>query len=142
MPPPKKPENGRKSRLGVGTAAAGGGTLLVLLAQNLPESSAWKSWSLIAAPTVSIVLGAFFTWIAAQVKQSWNDARFASAVRAAKARVQVGLANQSTSAAHKEVLREQLEGLERMDIDNQMGRVQALANTQERMPNNRPQRTR
>jgi hypothetical protein len=51
------------SKLSSNIAGAGGGTLLLLLAKNLPESNEYKSWLIIIAPTITVGLAAFWKWI-------------------------------------------------------------------------------
>jgi hypothetical protein len=112
----------------------------VLAAQKLPDDSPWKAWCLLAAPSLSVGLGAILVWVQAAVKQFWIDWRYRSEMRTTKAIVQAGLTNQRTSDAHKAVLVSKLENLERVEIDNQIERVEALANTQDRISNQRGKR--
>ena len=48
-----------------GVAGAGTGTLLVSLAKNLPDANPYKSWLIIIAPTVTILI----TWIAKSIER-------------------------------------------------------------------------
>ncbi|WP_448701828.1 hypothetical protein ACFGVR_06200 [Mucilaginibacter sp. AW1-3] len=52
-----------KSNLQAGVAGAGGGTLILLLAKNLPDTNEYKSWLLIIAPSVAVGLSAFWKWL-------------------------------------------------------------------------------
>lgn len=55
------------------TPAVGGGglgTLIVMVAQSLPDSSPWKSWLVTLAPAVSVVVTSFWVWISAEIRKS------------------------------------------------------------------------
>ena len=60
------------SNSGIGSAAVGGagtGTLLVVLAQNLPPENAWKSWLVIIAPAVSALMTSFWVFTTSELKK-------------------------------------------------------------------------
>ena len=58
MSPPK----GTESKVGAGAAGVGGGTLLVVIANNLREGNPLKPWLVLAAPSVSIFVWALVTY--------------------------------------------------------------------------------
>ena len=61
----KEPEN-KKQNVDSYIAGAGGGTLLVLLASNLPDSNTLKSWLIIIAPAVTVLVS--YLWRIARIK--------------------------------------------------------------------------
>src|SRR4051812_20958245 len=53
----------KRPKIGAGAAGVGGGTGLILLARNLPDASPWKSWLIIAAPTVTVLASSAWVWL-------------------------------------------------------------------------------
>jgi len=123
LKPPKKSE----SNVIGGAAGAGGGTLLVLLAQNLPESSSWKSWLIIIAPSVSILLSSIWLWAKRRIEDYFKNKEFNSAVEEAKMTLSEALNNTGTTDAHKNKLIKELEQLEMVAVKAKLKRVEVLA---------------
>jgi hypothetical protein len=49
------------------------GTLLVLLANNLPDTYAYKSWFIIIAPSVAVLFTGFWRLLVANIKAYWKN---------------------------------------------------------------------
>jgi len=124
----KKPSKRNGSNL-VGGAAAGasGGTLLILLAQNLPESSELRSWLMIIAPSVSLLLSSIWQWAKRKIEYYFTKTEFNSAVEEAKKTLTEALNNSETTDSHKEELIKELEQLEMVAIKAKVKRVEVLA---------------
>src|SRR5580700_7883635 len=63
------------ARRGASVAGAGGGTLLVLLAQNMSAQNPWKSWLMIIAPSSSVFLAEVWQWLRGPLITSWARMR-------------------------------------------------------------------
>ncbi len=124
--------NSSKSSRGTVTAGAsaagvGGGTLLVLYANSLPDSSHIKFWLVLAAPSVSVFLGVIWLWLRVEIANYVQGLKVRSIARAAKATLQEALANPSTSEEHKSRIRSRLEEVEMLLSDHQMKRIRAIS---------------
>jgi len=104
----------------------GGGTLLVLLAQSLPDDSVLRSWIVVLAPSVSVALSALWLWIRREIDRQIERRRFEAAIREARAALMAGVENPNTSDAHKEELRKHLEELEMLLVQANMDRIRIL----------------
>ena len=51
----------------VAGAGTGTGSLIILLAKNLPEVSPYKLWIMTLAPFIAVGLAAFWNWLSARV---------------------------------------------------------------------------
>jgi hypothetical protein len=102
----------RSPRASAGLAGAGGGTLLVLLARQLPDTNPYKPWALLLAPSVAITLSAGLIWIQAVLKTYFELKRKDWVFERVRTTLEKFLANPHTSAEHKEKIRQQLEQLE------------------------------
>jgi hypothetical protein len=104
------PKIANGSKVDAGAAGAGGGTMLVLLANNLPADSPWKSWLVIIAPSLSVGISALWFW----AKQKIQSYYAIKAIEDAIDTVNKVLDNHKTSDAHKEELKKELEKLEKI----------------------------
>ncbi len=103
-------ENDRK--ISAGAAGIGGGTLFVLIANNLPTDSVIKPWLLLITPAVSISLSAVWLWLRVEIANYVQDLRIKSLAKAAKVAFENALLNPHTSEEHKSRIRERLEEVE------------------------------
>ena len=113
------------------SAGAGAGTLVVLLANALPDTSPWKPWILFAAPTVAVTIGGLSTWAIGRLIAYVRARSLASELAQARKAVEKGLQTTGTSPRHKAEIRKSLEELQRIEIDNNMNRVRLLASQQQ-----------
>ena len=103
---------GKSSNVGAGAAGVGGGTLIVLIANNLPSDSAIKPWLLLLSPAASVSLSALWLWLRIEIANYVQDNRVKSLAKAAKSALEEALQNPHTSDGHKSRIREQLEEVE------------------------------
>ena len=114
------------SKFGAGAAGVGGGTLLVLLSNNLPDTSPWKSWLVIAAPSVTVFFSAL--WLAAlhliakRFRAKEKQALFSNFKQTLTSEID----DPHTSLAHKEFLQTQLEKVQRLEISSMYDRIDLL----------------
>jgi len=112
MPIPKRAAQLRTSKVGAGALGAGGGTLLVVLANSLPENLWWKRWAVLIAPSFAVGLSALAVWSRQVIEEYFSNWKKELLFSRAKGTIENLLNNPLTSAAHKNELREQLEQLE------------------------------
>ncbi len=105
-------------------AGAGGGTLLLVLAQNMRQDHPWRSWLIILAPASALAIRALFLWVKAQSLTWWNQRRFDSRIKQTRTRIDEGLANPHSSDEHKRILRERLEKINLLAVDVASGEVE------------------
>lgn len=60
----------RLDAVGSGGTAVGSGTLLVLLAQNLPQDNRYRPWMLILAPSITVAIGWLWSRVLRLVSRS------------------------------------------------------------------------
>lgn len=120
------------SKFGAGAAGAGGGTLLVLLARNLPDSHPWKSWLIIIAPSTTVFLSGVWLWLRALVTTRAGRLETERLIEQAKATLERGINNPLTSPEHRQTLRKKYEELELLQVEGFSRRLQVLTtDTQE-----------
>jgi hypothetical protein len=112
-----------QSTLPAGAAGAGGGTLLVLLANNLPATSLWKSWIVLIVPSASIAISVGFDWLKRYVDRILKQRQLEALIINAKRTLQAALENSQTSEAHRAQLREELEKLELLLVRSSLEKI-------------------
>lgn len=115
------------TKAGAGAAGAGSGTLLVLLANNLPDRSPWKSWLVILAPSLSIGVTILYAWARKTIEHYIDRRQLEKFVRDAKATLKEALENPNTSDEHRKQLRAELESLEILLVKSNIDRVRFLS---------------
>lgn len=117
------PSKKTSSNIVGGAAGAGGGTLLVLLANNLPEASSWKSWLVIVAPSMSVLISSTWLWTRGKIEEHLKNKEFNAIITDTKATLTDALDNPATSKTHKEDLIKELEQLEKFLIKKNLDRI-------------------
>lgn len=115
----------RRQKIGAVAAGAGTGTLLVVLAQNLPESTL-KSWLVLAAPTASTVLSWIWTWMRELVEIRVRDREKQQLFSTVRKTIVDALEDPLLSHEHKVSLRRQLEELEMLRVSELYKRIKLL----------------
>lgn len=125
----KSPNQNKSSeRVIAGATGAGSGTLLVILANNLPETSPWKSWLVIIAPSISVLAGGLYHWCKEKIVEHFQQRDFVTAIEQARQTLEKSLRNPATTEEHKKELQANLEKLEKLEANAKMKKVEALAN--------------
>ena len=106
------------SNLQAGVAGAGGGTLLVLLANNLPDSNIYKSWLIITAPTVAVGLSAFWKWIIKRVDKYLKKRKAEELKLRLRTDIEKALKNPNISKEEKATMQKKLAAFEQQNIDS------------------------
>src|ERR1700733_11503286 len=115
-----------ESRVGAGTAGAGGGTLLVVIANYLREGHPLKSWLLLAAPSMSVSLSALWLWLQLRLAHYLRDREANSLIESAKRQLEEALQNRETSPEHRAIIRQKLEMLELVAVGRYFDRIEFL----------------
>jgi hypothetical protein len=122
---PASNEPGPQARPPAGAAGVSGGTLLVLLAQNLPDDNPAKSWLLILAPSATLAVA--YVW--ARLRFALDDYLAQRSARStfsqARTTLHEILNDPRTTEDHKTDVRKELKQLERDYINSTTARFRA-----------------
>ncbi|KPQ43996.1 MAG: hypothetical protein MPEBLZ_01464 [Candidatus Methanoperedens nitroreducens] len=110
---------------------AGVGTFLIYIANNLPDSNVYKSWLVLIAPSASIVIIAFCTWLKSNLKKYRTEKEFRSSINQTRETLNEILDNPKTSDEHRKRIGKRLEEFEKLVVDIQFDKVKALAQRKE-----------
>jgi hypothetical protein len=107
-------------------AGASGGTLLVLLANNLSESYPLKSWLVIIAPSVSIVLSLFWKFISKKTNTYFKGKKVEKSKMLLQKKIQAALNNGLISQEEAIVLKRKMIEIELQSIDNLANKIKSI----------------
>lgn len=107
-------------------AGASGGTLLVLLANNLPESYPLKSWLVIIAPSVSIVLSLFWKFLSKKTNTYFKGKKVEKSKTLLQKKIQAALNNGLISQEEAIVLKRKMIEIELQSIDNLANKIKSI----------------
>jgi hypothetical protein len=116
----------KSSRLTAGATGAGSGTLLVLLANNLPNASPWKSWLVIAAPSASVFASLVWSKATIALESLFRKREFDALVKHAQETLAQALKSDTTSPEHREKLKGELEQLQLLLVQTDVERIKTL----------------
>jgi hypothetical protein len=117
-----KVDKNASNGLQAGIAGAGGGTLLILIADTIPESWGVKPFLIYLAPTISIVLSVFWLWI----KKRYADYNRNKKLDLALKELEKFMNDPATSQDHKEQLRRSREQIQLAVVTKRMKDVEKL----------------
>lgn len=109
-----------------GFAGAGGGTLLAVIASNLPEGNPLKPWLIWIAPSVSVAFGAAWLWMQRFVASRSREREVTKLVTSGRATLNVLLADPNITQEHRNHLRSELEALNEITVSRMMDRIKQL----------------
>lgn len=119
----RKTDNRGNNNLPAGVAGASSGTLLLLLAQNLPDSLTIKSWLIIVAPSLSVIL----TWGIKKIERYFKNKLVESLIKKVKVKIEDKLKNPHLSEEDKTRLKKQLVEIDLADIDMLRNRIRSIS---------------
>ena len=122
-----QPRSSTSAKVWSGAAGAGTGTLLVALARNLPDDHPWKPWLVLLAPSLTVAIGALYSWAREGIEQYRNSRQLARLVHQAKQTVREALGNPLTTGEHRNQLQKELEALELLLVRTDLDRIRVLA---------------
>ena len=107
-------------------AGAGGGTLLVLLANNLPDTYPLKSWLVILAPSVSIVLSLFWKYISRKSNAYFKVKKVERSKKLLLQKIENALQNGIISEKEAIMLKKKMREIELQSIDNLANKIKSI----------------
>jgi hypothetical protein len=107
-------------------AGASGGTLLVLLANNLSESYPLKSWLVIIAPSVSIVLSLFWKYISGKTNAYFKGKKVEKSKILLQRKIQAALDNGLISPKEAAILKRKMIEIELQSIDHLANKIKSI----------------
>jgi len=116
----------KSSRLFSGAAGAGSGTLLVLLANNLPPSNPWKSWLVIAAPSATVFASVVWIKATAALNAYLRKRELDDLLKRAQVTVVEAMKNDKISAEDREQLQSQYGQLQLLLFQSDVERIKTL----------------
>jgi hypothetical protein len=129
-PPPGS--GGKGPELGPAGTGAGVGTVLVLLASNLPDGSRAKDALLLATPVISVALSAVLQRSKRWYMRRRLDAEIKTGITEAKTTLRRRLRDQSLTDAERAELRQAMRDLELLEARWQIERIKGLQERRER----------
>lgn len=126
------PDNNVEPKNGVGGAigGAGAGTLLVLLANNLSNEHWYKSWLVIAAPTVAVIINGILNFIKRQIELWWEQWKAEAPLRQARKTLQAKITHRDTPPDEKAKYQQDLDELERLRVAKSVNMAKAYLEQQ------------
>ena len=116
----------KESKAGAGAAGAGAGTLLVVIANSLPNDHGLRPWLIYLAPSASAVMSLVWVWLQVEIGNWVQEKKLASLVAKAKDTYRDALQNPDTSDEHKNSIRSQLEELELIVSTRRLTQIRSL----------------
>jgi len=107
-------------------AGASGGTLLVLLANNLSESYPLKSWLVIIAPSVSIVLSLFWKYLSRKTNAYFKGKKVEKSKVLLQKKIQAALDNGLISQKEAAILKRKMIEIELQSIDHLANKIKSI----------------
>jgi hypothetical protein len=103
----------------------GGGTLLVVVAENLGPESPWRSILLYIAPSVSVLAGAVWWWVQIKVANWLRDREFISILREGQATLRRQLA-EATDPAEKVKIEQRLQAFREAEANRYFEKIKVF----------------
>ncbi len=122
------------SKVGVnvsaGAAGAGSATLLVLMAQNLPESNPVRSWLILGAPTISICVSTVWFWVRRTLESRARQKETQQLFARLQETFLREMAAPNISPEQSEYLKRNLEELQKLEMAVMYERIQVLLDSE------------
>ncbi|MBJ7297642.1 MAG: hypothetical protein JHC73_15290 [Dolichospermum sp.] len=116
----------REAQTSAGLAGAGGGTLVAVIANQIPDSNIAKPVLQYMAPSISILITALWVWLQVTAANHVRDMQVDALVKTAKVKLEESIANPHISEEHRSYLRKQLEQIDSMNIDRIKSKIEAF----------------
>ena len=108
----------KTSSLEAGIAGAGGGTLLLLLANNLPDNNPYKSWLIIIAPSLTVGLTIFWKWFSERFDKYLKKRKINELKSRLRTDIENALQNPNIPPDEKLTMQRKLASFEQQNIDS------------------------
>jgi hypothetical protein len=120
-------EDSKQSKTNAGFAGASGGTLVAIVASQLPDDSPAKNLLIYLAPSTSILFTLLWGWIQSRIVNYVKDQEAERLIKKAKVKIEEGIANPNISDEHREYLRKRLQEFDAISIDRLKSQIQAIS---------------
>jgi len=107
-------------------AGVGGGTLLLMLAKNIPEPSSVKSWLIIIAPTVSVCLASLWRLLAKACDKYLQRRKVKKLTQLLDSNIEVALTDPNISDEEKEKLKKERKEIQLDKITNLAKKIRSI----------------
>ena len=107
-------------------AGASGGTLLVLLANNLPDDYYLKSWLVIIAPSVTIAVSLFWKIIIREKNAYYKRKRVVKFKKLLQKKIETALSDGLISPEEAATLKRKMIEIELQSIDNLANKIKNI----------------
>lgn len=120
-------ESGSEKKITAGAGvAAGSGTLLALIANNMSDENMLKPWLILAAPSLSIIFGSIWVWLQIKIVNYIREREFKLVISEAKKTVEQELEDPNLSNERRDKLKQMREELNQIEIDRVMTKLKSL----------------
>jgi len=118
--------NQQPSSTSASIAGASSGTLLVLLASNLPDNYPLKSWLVIIAPTVSIAFSLIWKFLIREKNAYYKRKRVVKFKKLLLQKIEAALSDGLISSEEAAALKRKMIEIELQSIDNLANKIKSI----------------
>ena len=119
-------QNQQPSTTSASIAGASSGTLLVLLASNLPDNYPLKSWLVIIAPSVSIAFSLIWKFLIREKNAYYKRKRVVKFKKLLRKKIEEALNDGLISSDEAATLRRKMIEIELQSIDNLANKIKSI----------------
>lgn len=119
-------QNQQPSTTSASIAGASSGTLLVLLASNLPDNYPLKSWLVIIAPTVSIAFSLIWKFLIREKNAYYKRKRVVKFKKLLQKKIEAALRDGLISSEEAATLKRKMIEIELQSIDNLANKIKTI----------------
>ncbi|WP_343693152.1 hypothetical protein [Chitinophaga sp.] len=119
-------QNQQPSTTSASIAGASSGTLLVLLASNLPDNYPLKSWLVIIAPSVSIAFSLIWKFLIREKNAYYKRKRVVKFKKLLRKKIEEALSDGLISSDEAATLRRKMIEIELQSIDNLANKIKNI----------------
>ena len=119
-------KNADRSRSNAGLAGAGGGTLVAVIANELPESNLLKVPLIYCAPSISLILTMIWVWLQVRIASYFREREVKNLVEDLRNELETKLKDPNLSEDSRAQLQKELEELNLISVQRLKERLQSL----------------
>lgn len=118
--------NTRKSPKNANIAGVGSGTLLVVLAKNIPDSYSIKSWLVISAPSITIAISYLWQFIAKKINYYSKNKQIKKTTRALINEIDLLLNDPTVPECEKERLKGKMQEVKFVKVEDLTKQLESI----------------
>jgi hypothetical protein len=108
-------------------AGAGGGTLVAVVASQLPDDSPAKNLLIYLSPSISVLFTLLWGWVQVKVVNYIKDQEAERLIKLAKINIEESIANPNITDEYREDLRKRYQEFDAIRIDRIKSQIQAIS---------------